>query len=91
MQKKTLSLLEELEAMHRERDSQYIIESRADNIIASAINLLDLIQETYAEKEAEDLTRKLLNSIRNRDAGKFKRAVGRINENRRINRSKLDG
>jgi len=85
MQEKTLSLLEELESMHRERDSRYIIESRATNIIASAVNLLDLIQETYSENEADDLTRKLLNSIRNRDAGKFKRSLGRINENKRNN------
>jgi len=84
MQQKTRSLLEELESMHRERDSRYVIESRADNIIASAINLLDLITETYTESETDDLTRKLLNSIRNRDAGKFKRSLGRINESKRI-------
>jgi len=81
MQKKTLSLLEELESMHRERDSRYIIESRAENIIASAINLLDLIEETYNEREANDLTRKLLNSIKNRDSLKFKRSLGRVNLN----------
>ena len=85
MQKKTLSLLEELESMHRERDSRYVIESRANNIIASAVNLLDLIQETYTEKEADDLTRKLLNSIRNRDSGKFTRSLGRVNESKRNN------
>ena len=78
MQKKTLSLLEELESMHRERDSRYVIESRANNIIASAVNLLSLIDETYSEKDAENLTRKLLNSIKNRDAGKFTRSLGRI-------------
>ena len=85
MQKKTLSLLEELENMHRERDSRYVIESRADNIITSAINLLNLISETYTEKETDDLTRKLLNSIKNRDSLKFKRSLGRINESRRNN------
>jgi len=85
MQKKTLSLLEELETMHRERDSRYIIESRATNIIASAVNLLDLISETYSEKEADDLTRKLLNSIKSKDSGKFRRSLGRINESKRNN------
>ena len=85
MQKKTLTLLEELENMHRERDSRYVIESRADNIIASAINLLNLISETYNERETDDLTRKLLNSIKNRDSLKFKRSLGRINESKRNN------
>lgn len=85
MQKKTRSLLEELELLHDERDSRYIIESRANNIIASAINLIDLISETYSDEETNDLTRKLLNSIRNKDAGKFRRSLGRINENKRNN------
>jgi len=79
MQSKTLSLLEELETLHRVKDSKYIIESRANNIIASAINLLNLIEDTYNEEQADDLTRKLLNSIKNRDAQKFKRSLGRIN------------
>jgi len=82
MQKQTRSILEELESMHHERDTRYVIESRADNIIASAINLLELITETYPEKAAEDLTRKLLNSIKLRDAGKFKRSLGRVNESK---------
>ena len=81
MQKKTLSLLEELESMHREKDSQHIIESRANNIITSAINLIDLISETYSEDQANDLTRKFLNSIKSRDLLKFKRSLGRVNSN----------
>jgi len=76
------SLLEELEQMHRPKDAKYIIESRADNIINSAINLLDLISETYSVEESNDLTRKLLNSIKNKDVLKFKRSLGRINESK---------
>ena len=82
MQKKKRSILEELESMHLDRDSRHIIESRADNIIASAINLINLINETYSAQEADDLTRKLLNSIKLKDARKFKRSLGRINESK---------
>ncbi len=82
MQKKTRSLLEELETLHIKRDSRYLIESRADNIIASACNLLDLIESTYSPEDAENLTRKLLNSIKSRDARKFKRSLGRVNESK---------
>jgi len=82
MKKKTRSILEELESMHHARDSRYVIESRAENIIASAINLIDLIEETYTTEEAVDLTRKLLNSIKQKDSLKFKRSMGRINESK---------
>ena len=36
MQKRTRSLLEELESMHQERDSRLIIETRARNLIDTA-------------------------------------------------------
>ena len=83
MKAKTRSILDELDHLYRERDSQHIIESRANNIITSAINLIDLIEQTYTEEEAEDLSRKLLNSIRTRDPAKFKRSLGRICEGKR--------
>ena len=37
MQKKTRSLLEELDSLYVERDRRLIIETRADSIISSAI------------------------------------------------------
>jgi len=77
MQKKTRSLLEELDTMYIERDQRHVIESRASNIIASAINLLEQIEKNYSAEQAENLTRKLLNAIRTKDAGKFSRSVRR--------------
>jgi hypothetical protein len=75
MQKKTRSLLEELDSMYVERDRRLIIESRADNIIASAIRLVEQIEHEFGAEQAENLTRKLLNAIRTKDAGKFSRSV----------------
>lgn len=75
MQRKTLSLLEELDSLYIERDRRHILESRANNIITSAINLLEQIDQTYTPEQAEILTRKLLNAIRVRDASKFSRSV----------------
>jgi len=80
MKQKTLSIFEDLVLMHVRKDSQYLIESRANNIITSAINLLTLINETYSVEDAENLTRKLLNSIKTGDTRKFTRGLGRINE-----------
>ena len=44
MQKKTRSLLEELDSMYVERDRRLIIETRADSVIASAIRLIEQIE-----------------------------------------------
>jgi hypothetical protein len=81
MQKKTRSLLEELDAMYIERDQRHIIENRAANIIASAIRLLEQIDESYAPEQAENLKRKLLNAINQRDPAKFTRTVRRTDAN----------
>lgn len=79
MQKRTRSILDELDSMYSERDRNLIIESRANNIIASAINLLEQIDAAYSPEQAENLTRKLLNAIRTRDAGRFARTVRKSN------------
>jgi len=81
MQKKTRSLLEELDSMYVTRDSRWVIETRAANIIASAIRLLEQIDETYPAEQAENLRRKLLNAIGQRDPGKFTRTVRRTDAN----------
>ena len=81
MQKKTRSILEELDSIyeekHAERDRRYVIESRASNVIASAVRLVEQIEDSYPPDQAENLVRKLLNAIRTKDAGKFTRSVRR--------------
>lgn len=85
MQKKTRSILEELDLIYQERfqqaDQKYVIESRASNVISSAIRLLEQIESTYSSDEAEKLNRKLLNAIRDRDPSKFTRTVRRTDVN----------
>jgi len=75
MKIKTKSLLESLVELAPEKDASLVIESRGANIIASAITLIESIQEKFGEELAEDLERKLLSSIRNRNDGKFVRAT----------------
>lgn len=81
MQKRTRSILEELDAIylekHADRDRRYVIESRATNVIASAVRLIEQIEAAYPEEQAENLVRKLLNAIRDKDAKKFTRSVRR--------------
>lgn len=81
MQKKTRSLLEELDSMYIERDQRHIIENRASNIIASAITLLEQIDAHYPADQAENLTRKLINAIKLRNPDKFTRTVRKTDAN----------
>jgi len=81
MQNKTRSLLEELDAMYIERDQRHVIENRASNVIASAIRLLEQIDATYAVEDAQNLQRKLINAISQRDPAKFTRTVRRTDAN----------
>jgi hypothetical protein len=77
MQKKTKSILEELDSLYVERDRQSVIETRASNLIETAIRLLEQIDAEYSPEQAENLQRKLLNAIKHRDTGKFSRSVRR--------------
>lgn len=81
MQKRTRSLLEELEAIGNNRDLNHIVESRAHNVITSAINLLELINRNYSAEKAEVLERKLLNAIKSKDSQRFAKSLRKKNEN----------
>jgi hypothetical protein len=64
-----------LEAIGNNRDTSHIIESRAHNIITSAINLLEMINRNFPEEQAQILERKLLGAIKARDQGKFSKSL----------------
>ena len=81
MQKKTRSLLEELDAIYIDHDQRHVIENRANNIISSAIRLLEQIDQSYTPEQAENLTRKLINAIKLRDPSKFTRTVRKTDAN----------
>lgn len=75
MHKKTRSLLEELEALGNNRDTKHVIESRAHNIITSAINLVELINKHYDSEKAAILEKKLLSAIKNKDSDRFTKTI----------------
>jgi hypothetical protein len=80
MQKRTKSLLEELDAISLNRDVPHLVESRGTHIISSAINLIELINRHYSKEKAELLEKKLLSAIKNKDQGRFSKSVKK-NEN----------
>lgn len=80
MQHKTKSLLEELESIADRRDQTSTIENRANNIIASAINLLEMISKQYSEEQYQILERKLLGAIKNKDKTRFAKSLRKNSE-----------
>jgi predicted transcriptional regulator len=80
MKKHTRSILEEISRIDVIRDKEHFIESKADKLIASTSNLLDLINESYDDETANDLTKRLLNAIRTQDPKKFQRGIRKVNE-----------
>lgn len=81
MQKKTRSLLEELESLGNDRDMSHVIENRAHNIITSAINLIELINKHYDKDTAELLEKKLVSAIKGRDQARFSKSIRKNHEN----------
>jgi len=75
MQKRTRSLLEELEAVGNNRDLNHVIESRANNVITSAINLIELINRNYSSEKAEILEKKLLSAIKSKEPTRFAKSL----------------
>jgi hypothetical protein len=78
LQKKTRSLLEELDSLRLHKDKENLVESRANHVITGAINLINFIRENYDKEQAEELERRLINSIRSQDTNKFSRGIKRI-------------
>lgn len=82
MQKRTRSILDEIDGLLVHRDRENLVESRANNVITSAINLMNYIKENYDSEIAQQLENRLLNSIRSQDPNKFIRGVRKLRENK---------
>jgi len=78
MKRKTRSILEEINSMSPKRDRRQLVEANAAQVIATAINLIELINETFDDETAADLNKRLINSIRTKDPRKFKRGVSKL-------------
>lgn len=90
MKLKTRSILQELNELAEVRNKDQLFESRATNIINSAINLLESIHKHYDAESADELERRFLNAIRGQDPAKFTRGIRKIVESRRTNKKLED-
>ena len=75
MKKQTRSILEEIGNIVPQQDRATVIESRANHVINSAINIVNMIHENFDSDVADELERRFINSIRGKDTSKFARAV----------------
>jgi len=82
LKRATRSLLEELNSISERKNGEAIVEARATHVINSAINLLTLIKENFNPKEAYELERRLINSIKGGDASKFTRSIRRLRDSK---------
>jgi hypothetical protein len=90
MKLRTRSILQELNEIAEVRNKDALYESRAVNIINSAINLLESMKSHYGEESADELERRLINAIRGQDPAKFTRGIRRIAESRKSNKTLLE-
>ena len=83
MQKKTRSILDELDGLLPHKDRENLLESRAAHIIQGAINLINTLRENYEVDVAAELERRFINSIKGQDSAKFVRGIRKLkNENK---------
>lgn len=88
MKKRTRSILEELNTIHGNRDSDLLIDTTANNIIESAINLIERMHGLYDAETASELERRFINSIKSSDPRKFRRGMNRVIESKKNNDAK---
>jgi len=83
MKLRTRSILQELNDIGDSRNTDSLIETRANNVINSAINLIESFNKHYSPEEADELERRLINSIKGQDVTKFHRGIKKIAESKK--------
>ena len=78
VKKRTRSLLEEINSIAPVKDKAQLLESRGSNALSSVINLLEMIDANFSDEEAQDLQKRIMLSIKNRDTDRFLRGVKKL-------------
>lgn len=90
MKVRTRSILQELNEIAEVRNKDELLESRAVNIINSAINLVESLHKHYDSESAGELERRLINAIKGQDTNKFTRGIRKISEASRLKRQLIE-
>ena len=76
--RKSRTILKEISSYVPQTNKAEIIESRAQHIITSAINLLESIEHSYSADEADILKKRFISSIKGSDPLRFTRMINKI-------------
>ena len=88
MDKRFRGIVDELLDYAPTRDPELFIESRGQQVIASALNLVRLIRESFEPDVANDLTKRLVRAIATEDQAKFSRRLRALREEKTRTRPK---
>jgi len=78
VEKRTKSLLQEINSISPKRDKTQLIESRGTNALGAIINLLEMIDSNYDAETAADFQKRVLLSIKSRDNTRFLRGIKKL-------------
>jgi len=77
------TILQELNSYIPRKNKDEVIESRANHLITSAINLLETISQVYDPELSEMLEKRIISSIKNRDVTKFDKTMTKLRESKK--------
>ncbi len=80
MDKKFSGIVDEMLDYAPSKNKELFIESRGQQVIASALNLMRLIRESFEPEIATDLTKRLVRAIAQEDQRKFTRRLRALRE-----------
>lgn len=78
--KKIRSFLDEMDRLLPHKDKNLIIEARANHIITSSINMVQLIKENYPADQADELINRFYLAIKNSNPRKFQHGIKKIKD-----------
>lgn len=78
MKKRTKSLLQEINSIAPTKDKTHLLEARGTNAITSLINLLEMVENNFDSETSQDIQKRIILSIKNRDDDRFKRGIKKL-------------
>jgi len=76
--KRSRSILEELNSISVDRDKNHILENRVQHLVSTVNNIRSMLSDLYEDDTAADLEKRLMNSLKSGDSAKFSRGLKKV-------------
>lgn len=73
--KRSRSILEELNSISVDRDKNHILENRVQHLVSTVNNIRSMLSDLYEDDTAADLEKRLMNSLKSGDSADRKSVV----------------